>query len=66
MSHLHKCKKCGSIWEHPETCSNKQSDHKCPKCGCEQWSKFHAKIVPSDTVFVFENYGKYRLQQKGI
>jgi len=47
--HKHKCKKCGYIWQHENSCGGPDTDkravkaHTCVKCGEEQWWKYDGK-----------------------
>ena len=36
--HKHKCTKCGTIFEHPNSCAGVCGTHDCPNCGFhEPW-----------------------------
>jgi hypothetical protein len=38
--HKHKCWKCGTVWEHPDTCGAVYGTHYCPCCSASQSWKY--------------------------
>lgn len=56
--HCHKCKLCGTIWEHSDNCVNSISDHECPNCGEESWS--HYLLQRREKIDYRKTWGKYR------
>ncbi len=50
--HRHKCRKCGYIWEHGNTCVNDEKAHTCSKCGTEEWYWYQGPQAPVVTTAV--------------
>ena len=45
--HRHKCRACGHVWEHGNSCFNQDKEHQCPKCNREEWVKYFGHDAPT-------------------
>jgi hypothetical protein len=45
--HRHKCRRCGQVWEHPDSCSNSIEAHVC-SCGTLESIKYKGPESPKE------------------
>lgn len=45
-SHKHKCKTCGYVWQHDDSCVNDKKAHTCIKCGDMRWLHYKGDEFP--------------------
>lgn len=57
-NHRHECPECKTVWTHPNFCAGSDEDHVCPKCGTEEWDRYHGRKKPK---FEFIDHGDYKL-----
>jgi hypothetical protein len=47
-SHRHKCRKCGRVWEHPDSCKGDDAAHVCAGCGQERFIRYDGILPPTE------------------